>query len=96
MRVGGLLSGLVSSTSERGCIENIAQGGQPDYPRSLFIRVVSNNAARTSRITPLTCALGAMELRIVKPSFKYTAGQWLFIQVPEISKFQWHPVCSPS
>ena len=35
---------------------------------------------------------GAMELRIVKPSFKYVAGQWLFIQVPEISKYQWHPV----
>lgn len=34
---------------------------------------------------------GAMELRIVKPKFKYTAGQWLFIQVPEISKWQWHP-----
>lgn len=34
---------------------------------------------------------GAMELRIIKPSLKYTAGQWLFVQVPEISKFQWHP-----
>jgi NADPH oxidase len=34
-----------------------------------------------------------MELRILKPSFKYTAGQWLFIQIPEISHFQWHPVC---
>ena len=33
-----------------------------------------------------------MELRIVKPSFKYTAGQWLFLQVPEISPWQWHPV----
>jgi NADPH oxidase len=33
-----------------------------------------------------------MELRIVKPSFKYVAGQWLFINVPEVSKFQWHPV----
>jgi len=32
-----------------------------------------------------------MELRILKPSFKYTAGQWLFIQVPEISRWQWHP-----
>jgi len=32
-----------------------------------------------------------MELRIIKPSFKYTAGQWLFIQVPEISSLQWHP-----
>lgn len=37
-------------------------------------------------------SLGAMELRIVKPSFKYVAGQWLFIQIPELSKFQWHPV----
>jgi NADPH oxidase len=35
---------------------------------------------------------GAMELRIVKPGFKYVAGQWLFLQVPEISKWQWHPV----
>ena len=33
-----------------------------------------------------------MELRIVKPSFKYTAGQWLFVQVPDISRWQWHPV----
>lgn len=32
-----------------------------------------------------------MELRIIKPSFKYTAGQWLFVQVPDVSKFQWHP-----
>ncbi len=41
---------------------------------------------------------GAMELRIVKPSFKYTAGQWLFIQVPDVSRWQWHPVSitSPS
>lgn len=22
---------------------------------------------------------------------KYVAGQWLFLQVPEISAFQWHP-----
>jgi NADPH oxidase 1 len=35
---------------------------------------------------------GAMELRIVKPSFKYVAGQWLFIQVPSVSSLQWHPV----
>ncbi|KAL9715869.1 hypothetical protein Ac2012v2_000312 [Leucoagaricus gongylophorus] len=34
---------------------------------------------------------GAMELRIIKPSFKYVAGQWLFVQIPELSKFQWHP-----
>ena len=34
---------------------------------------------------------GAMELRFAKPSFKYKSGQWLFLQVPEVSKFQWHP-----
>lgn len=32
-----------------------------------------------------------MELRLLKPSFKYTAGQWLFIQVPDVSRWQWHP-----
>ncbi|KAF9513876.1 hypothetical protein BS47DRAFT_1295638 [Hydnum rufescens UP504] len=34
---------------------------------------------------------GAMEFRIQKPSFKYMAGQWLFIQIPDVSAFQWHP-----
>jgi len=32
-----------------------------------------------------------MELRIIKPSFKYSPGQWLFLQVPGVSKYQWHP-----
>ena len=35
---------------------------------------------------------GAMELRIIKPSLKYVPGQWLFIQVPDVSRYQWHPV----
>ena len=34
---------------------------------------------------------GALELRFVKPSMKYKAGQWLFLNCPEVSKFQWHP-----
>lgn len=33
-----------------------------------------------------------MELRMIKPAFKFTPGQWLFIQVPSVSQFQWHPV----
>ncbi|KAI0778292.1 NADPH oxidase [Trametes elegans] len=41
--------------------------------------------------TDLLDVLGAMELRIIKPSFKYVPGQWLFIQVPDISGLQWHP-----
>ncbi|KEZ42411.1 Cytochrome b-245 heavy chain subunit beta [Scedosporium apiospermum] len=32
-----------------------------------------------------------VEIQFAKPSFKYKAGQWLFLQVPAISKYQWHP-----
>lgn len=50
-------------------------------------------ARRTTRLSKvLVHPSGAMELRIIKPSFKYTAGQWLFIQVPDVSSLQWHPV----
>lgn len=33
----------------------------------------------------------AIELQFVKPSMKYKAGQWLFINIPSVSKQQWHP-----
>ena len=33
----------------------------------------------------------AMEIQFRKPSMKYRAGQWLFIQVPAVSRQQWHP-----
>lgn len=33
----------------------------------------------------------AMEIQFSKPSMKYKSGQWLFLQVPEVSKHQWHP-----
>lgn len=49
----------------------------------------ARRATRLSKV--LVHPSGAMELRIIKPTFKYTAGQWLFIQVPDISGFQWHP-----
>jgi len=49
----------------------------------------ARRATRLSKV--LVHPSGAMELRIVKPSFKYVAGQWLFLQVPEISRWQWHP-----
>ncbi|KAI2605533.1 putative FAD binding protein [Hypoxylon sp. NC1633] len=32
-----------------------------------------------------------VEIQFEKPSFKYKAGQWLFLQVPSVSGFQWHP-----
>ena len=33
----------------------------------------------------------ALEIQFRKPSFKYKAGQWLFVQIPSVSKQQWHP-----
>lgn len=32
-----------------------------------------------------------MEIQFDKPSFKYKSGQWLFLNVPEVARFQWHP-----
>jgi len=32
-----------------------------------------------------------MEIQFRKPSMKYKAGQWLFLQVPSVSAQQWHP-----
>ncbi|PUU75569.1 ferric reductase NAD binding domain-domain-containing protein [Tuber borchii] len=34
---------------------------------------------------------GAMEIQFTKPSMKYKSGQYLFLQVPAVSRFQWHP-----
>jgi NADPH oxidase len=48
---------------------------------------------RARRETQLTGVFmhpsGAMEVRFRKPSFKYKSGQWLFMQVPEVSRWQW-------
>lgn len=49
----------------------------------------ARRATRLSKV--LVHPSGAMELRIIKSSFKYTAGQWLFVQIPELSRWQWHP-----
>lgn len=32
-----------------------------------------------------------MELQFHKPSMRYKAGQWLFINIPSVSRHQWHP-----
>jgi NADPH oxidase 1 len=32
-----------------------------------------------------------LELRFEKKSFKYKAGQWLLVNIPELSGTQWHP-----
>ncbi|KAG6898062.1 hypothetical protein C0992_006540 [Termitomyces sp. T32_za158] len=93
--VGGSRSGRESFTSASVSTENIVEGEPHAYQRFLYIPVVCmhlpSEALTQSSFTLILVQLGAMELRIVKPSFKYTAGQWLFVQIPEISRFQWHP-----
>lgn len=34
---------------------------------------------------------GTIELRMIKSGFNYLPGQWVFLQIPELSRFQWHP-----
>jgi len=65
------------------------------WPAILYFGERIWREVRARRSTQLSKVLvhpsGAMELRIIKPSFKYTAGQWLFIQIPDVSPWQWHP-----
>ncbi|KAF7122040.1 hypothetical protein CNMCM5793_009595 [Aspergillus hiratsukae] len=50
---------------------------------------------RSRRATVITKVIrhpyDAMEIQFRKDSMRYKAGQWLFIQVPEVSNTQWHP-----
>jgi hypothetical protein len=78
------------STSGSGCIGSIVVGAQHDCHESSFTQAVILSFFRSD--LSLKLRSGAMELRIEKPSFKYTSGQWLFLQVPELSRWQWHPV----
>ncbi|GAA5843443.1 hypothetical protein JCM5353_006964 [Sporobolomyces roseus] len=55
-----------------------------------LIRVIRSRRA-TKLIAVLQHPSGTLELRFSKPSMRYKAGQWIFINVPEISKLQWHP-----
>ncbi|KAH9044826.1 NADPH oxidase [Lactarius pseudohatsudake] len=59
------------------------------FGERVYREIRARRATRLSKL--LVHPSGAMELRLVKPSFKYTAGQWLFIQVPDVSRWQWHP-----
>ncbi|RDX55749.1 NADPH oxidase [Lentinus brumalis] len=59
------------------------------FGERIWREIRARRATRLSKV--LVHPSGAMELRIIKPSFKYVAGQWLFIQVPDISGWQWHP-----
>lgn len=92
MKVGDTPFGLVSCTLESVCGGSTVPAERLDFRRCLYTPVVRLQSYIPFYEQLRLFTLGAMELRIVKPSFKYTAGQWLFIMVPEISGWQWHPV----
>ncbi|KAI1771165.1 putative FAD binding protein [Hypoxylon cercidicola] len=49
-------------------------------------------AKRSTKITRVVRhPYDVVEIQFEKPSFKYKAGQWLFLQVPSVSGYQWHP-----
>lgn len=49
-------------------------------------------ARRTTRISKIVMhPQGVIEIQFLKPSMKYKSGQYLFLCVPEVSQFQWHP-----
>lgn len=59
----------------------------------LIERIVREIRARrrTEIIKVIRHPYDAVEIQFSKPSMKYRAGQWLFIQIPSVSRQQWHP-----
>ncbi|KAF9550960.1 hypothetical protein EC957_010727 [Mortierella hygrophila] len=61
----------------------------------LYIIERSIRAYRARLETRLVKAIqhpaGVIELQIQKPSFKYKPGQYMFINIPDLSEYQWHP-----
>jgi NADPH oxidase 1 len=59
----------------------------------LIERIVREVRARrkTEVVKVIRHPYDAVELQFSKPSMKYKAGQWLFINIPSVSREQWHP-----
>ena len=59
----------------------------------LFERIYREIRARrkTEIVKVIRHPYDALELQFSKPSMKYKAGQWLFINIPAVSQQQWHP-----
>ncbi|KAF9577452.1 hypothetical protein BGW38_007327 [Lunasporangiospora selenospora] len=55
-----------------------------------FIRVYRSRL-ETRLVKAIQHPAGVIELQIQKPSFSYKPGQYMFVNVPDISKYQWHP-----
>ncbi|KAJ3137272.1 hypothetical protein HDU89_001853 [Geranomyces variabilis] len=88
----------------RGCFVKSTSTGQckpygsnvvtiPTFFVYILERVVREYRARQStQLTKVVFHPGnTLELRIEKPSFAYKPGQYLFLNIPGVSHFQWHP-----
>lgn len=90
-------------THGHGCFVRTAQGVCKGYFSWRFTivngilyfleRVVREIRARQeTQITKVICHPSrAIEIQFNKPSFRYKPGQYLFLNIPAISRFQWHP-----
>ncbi|KAF2721354.1 hypothetical protein K431DRAFT_320440 [Polychaeton citri CBS 116435] len=50
-----------------------------------------NSRRQTEVIKVVRHPYEAVEIQFRKPSMRYKAGQWVFINVPSVSRHQWHP-----
>lgn len=55
----------------------------------LWREVRARRSTRISRV--VRHPYDVVEIQFSKPSFRYRAGQWLFLQMPSLSRYQWHP-----
>ncbi|KAJ3178698.1 hypothetical protein HDU85_005101 [Gaertneriomyces sp. JEL0708] len=86
-----------------GCFVKTAEGKCKPYGSNVFTvpcfmlyiveRILREYRARKE--TTLTKVVyhpgNTLELRFEKPSFNYKPGQYLFLNIPSVSYFQWHP-----
>ncbi|TPX56273.1 hypothetical protein PhCBS80983_g04655 [Powellomyces hirtus] len=65
----------------------------PTFGLYILERIVREYRARQStQLNKVVFHPGnTMELRLEKPSFAYKPGQYLFLNIPGVSYFQWHP-----
>ena len=68
------------------------------YALVSFVIILTERIAREIRgswTTTLTRAIihpsNTIELQFVKPSLKYLPGQYILLNIPQISNFEWHP-----
>ena len=75
------------------CREDVSRSELEIFPPATKADFLPQIRARreTKIVGVLMHPSGAMEIRFDKPSFKYVAGQWLYLSVPDVSKYQWHP-----